>query len=81
MSSGIIRQVLSHQSNLYNIYKVTIQTRSLPPLVELPEHHGRLIDEQEILNGMNRILTQPQRPTWDDTYNAIEEMNATIEAE
>ena len=51
------------------------------PLVELPEHHGRLIDEQEILNGMNRILTQPQRPTWDDTYNAIEEMNATIEAE
>jgi len=51
------------------------------PIVELPEHHGRLIDEQEIRNGMNRVLTQPQRPTWNDTYNAIQEMNAVIEAE
>lgn len=51
------------------------------PIVELPEHHGRLIDEQEIRNGMNQILTQPQRPTWNDTYNAIQEMDAVIEAE
>lgn len=51
------------------------------PLVELPEHHGRLIDENEVRIVMNWLLTQPQRPTWNDTYNAIQEMNAVIEAE
>lgn len=51
------------------------------PLVELPEHHGRLIDENEVRTVMNWLLTQPQRPTWNDTYNAIQEMNAVIEAE
>ena len=68
--------------NITNAYAAQIYKRNSDcPLVELPEHHGRLIDEQEIRNGMNRVLTQPQRPTWDDTYEAIEEMNATIEAE
>jgi len=61
--------------------KVDSKRQDWCPLVELPKHHGKLIDEQEIRNGMNRVLTQPQRPTWDDVYNAIEEMNATIEAE
>lgn len=51
------------------------------PLVKLPEHHGRLIDENEVRIVMNWLLTQPQRPTWNDTYNAIQEMNAVIEAE
>lgn len=51
------------------------------PLVELPEHHGRLIDENEVRTVMNWLLTQPQRPTWNDTYHAIQEMNATVEAE
>lgn len=51
------------------------------PLAELPEHHGRLIDENEVRTVMNWLLTQPQRPTWNDTYHAIQEMNAVIEAE
>ena len=51
------------------------------PLVELPEHHGRLIDENEVRTVINWLLTQPQRPTWNDTYNTIKEMNAVIEAE
>lgn len=51
------------------------------PLIELPEHHGRLIDENEVRTVMNWLLTQPQRPTWNDTYNTIKEMNAVIEAE
>lgn len=51
------------------------------PLVELPDHHGRLIDENEVRTVMNWLLTQPQRPTWNDTYHAIQEMNATVEAE
>ena len=51
------------------------------PLVELPEKHGRLIDENEVRTVMNWLLTQPQRPTWNDTYHAIQEMNAVIEAE
>lgn len=51
------------------------------PLVELPEHHGRLIDENEVRTVMNWLLTQPQRPTWNDTYKTMQEMNAIIEAE
>ena len=51
------------------------------PLVALPDHHGRLIDENEVRIVMNWLLTQPQRPTWNDTYHAIQEMNAVIEAE
>ena len=51
------------------------------PLVELPEKHGRLIEEKEIRTVMNWLLTQPQRPTWNDLYHAIQEMNAIIEAE
>lgn len=51
------------------------------PLVEVPEPHGRLIDENEVRTVMNWLLTQPQRPTWNDTYRAIQEMYATIEAE
>ena len=51
------------------------------PLTELPEHHGRLIDENEVRTVINWLLTQPQRPTWNDTYNTIKEMNAVIEAE
>ena len=50
------------------------------PLVALPDHHGRLIDENEVRIVMNWLLTQPQRPTWNDTYHAIQEMNAVIEA-
>lgn len=51
------------------------------PLVELPEHHGRLIDENEVRIVMNWLLTQQQRPTWNDTYHAIQEMNAVVEGE
>lgn len=51
------------------------------PLVELPEKHGRLIEEKEIRTVMNWLLTQPQRPTWNDLYHAIQEMNAIFEAE
>lgn len=51
------------------------------PLIELPEKHGRLIDENEVRTVMNWLLVQPQRPTWNDTYQAIQEMNATVEAE
>lgn len=51
------------------------------PLVELPEKHGRLIDENEVRTVMNWLLTQPQRPTWNDLYHAIQEMNAILEAE
>lgn len=51
------------------------------PLVEFPEHHGKLIDENEVRVVMNWLLTQPQRPTWNDTYNAIQEMNAVVDAE
>ena len=51
------------------------------PLVEVPEPHGRLIDENEVRIVMNWLLTQPQRPTWNDTYRAIQEMYAVIEAE
>ena len=51
------------------------------PLVELPDHHGRLIDENEVRIVMNWLLIQPQRPTWNDTYHAIQEMNATVDAE
>ena len=51
------------------------------PLVELPEKHGRLIDENEVRTVMNWLLTQPQRPTWNDLYHAIQEMNAIFEAE
>lgn len=50
-------------------------------LEELPEHHGRLIDENEVRIVMNWLLTQSQRPVWNDVYNAIQEMNAVIEAE
>lgn len=51
------------------------------PLVKVPESHGRLIDENEVRTVMNWLLTQPQRPTWNDTYHAIQEMDAVIEAE
>ena len=51
------------------------------PLVEIPEKHGRLIDENEVRTVMNWLLTQPQRPTWNDLYHAIQEMNAILEAE
>lgn len=51
------------------------------PLVELPDHHGRLIDENEVRIVMNQLLAQTFRPTWNDTYHAIQEMNAVIEAE
>lgn len=51
------------------------------PLVEIPERHGRLIDENEVRTVMNWLLTQPQRPTWNDLYHAIQEMEAIIEAE
>lgn len=51
------------------------------PLVEFPDKHGRLIEEKEIRTVMNWLLTQPQRPTWNDLYNAIQEMNAIFEAE
>ena len=51
------------------------------PLVALPDKHGRLIDENEVQTVMDWLLTQPQRPTWNDTYHAIQEMNAVIEAE
>jgi len=50
------------------------------PLVDLGKH-GRLIDENEVRTVMNWLLTQPQRPTWNDLYHAIQEMNAVIEAE
>ena len=51
------------------------------PLVELSEKHGRLIEEKEIRTVMNWLLTQPHRPTWNDLYHAIQEMEAIIEAE
>ena len=51
------------------------------PLIELPEKHGRLIDENEVRTVMNWLLTQSQRPTWNDTFHAIQEMNPMIEAE
>lgn len=51
------------------------------PLIALPDHHGRLIDENEVRTVMNWLLTQPQRPTWNDLYHSIQEMNAVIEAE
>ena len=51
------------------------------PLVALPDKHGRLIDENEVRIVMNWLLTQPQRPTWNDLYHAIQEMNAVIEEE
>lgn len=65
-------------------YDIYMQLRMRPshcPLVKLPEHHGRLIDENEVQTVMDWLLTQPQRPTWNDTYNAIQEMNAVVEAE
>lgn len=62
-------------------YRGSIKRDPDCPLVELPEHHGRLIDENEVRIVMNWLLTQPQRPTWNDTYHAIQEMNAVVEAE
>jgi hypothetical protein len=50
------------------------------PLVDL-EKPGWLIDEKEVPPVMDWILTQPQRPTWNDLYHAIQEMLAVIEAE
>lgn len=68
--------------NITNAYAVRINERNSDcPLVDIPEHHGRLIDENEVRTVMNWLLTQPQRPTWNDTYNAIQEMNATVDAE
>jgi len=68
--------------NITNAYAAQIYERNSDcPLIELPEHHGRLIDENEVRIVMNWLLTQPQRPTWNDTYNAIQEMNSVIEAE
>lgn len=61
--------------------KIDIERPRWCPLIELPEKHGRLIDENEVRIVMNWLLTQPQRPTWNDTYHAIQEMNAVIEAE
>lgn len=51
------------------------------PLVELPKHHGRLIDENEVRIVMSQLLAQTFKPTWNDLYHAIQEMNAVIEAE
>lgn len=68
--------------NITNAYAAQIYERNSDcPLVELPEHHGRLIDENEVRIVMNYLLTQPFKPTWNDTYNAIQEMNAVVEAE
>ena len=64
----------------YSIAYMT-QRSNICPLVELPEHHGRLIDENEVRIVMNWLLTQPKRPTWNDTYKAIQKMNAVVEAE
>ncbi len=66
--------------NITNAYAGQIYERNSDcPLVELPEHHGRLIDENEVRTVMNWLLTQPQRPTWNDTYKAIQEMEATVD--
>jgi hypothetical protein len=51
------------------------------PISALPDKHGRLIDENEVRIVMNWLLTQQQRPTWNDLYHSIQEMNAVIEAE
>lgn len=51
------------------------------PLVGLPEHHGRLIDENEVQTVMFWLLLREQRLTWNDAYHAIQEMNAVLEAE
>lgn len=57
------------------------QRSAICPLAEIPDKHGRLIDENEVRTVMNWLLTQPQRPTWNDLYHAIQEMNAVIEVE
>ena len=50
-------------------------------LVEVKEPHGRLIDENEVRVIMGNVCIQHQRPTWNDVYNGIRNMNAVIEAE
>lgn len=68
--------------NITNAYAGQIYKRNSDcPLVELPDHHGRLIDENEVRIVMNQLLAQTFKPTWNDLYHAIQEMNAVIEAE
>ena len=78
---GSAERANEHRQIAFWLEELKIRKSEKCPLVALPEKRGRLIDENEVRIVMSQLIAQPQRPTWNDLYRAIQEMHAVIEAE